>query len=1045
MAGGADVIYQGALLGAPWHGFSDFLLRVNHTPSSLGDYAYEVADTKLAHQAKPKHVVQLCVYSRLIAAEQGVMPTHTHIVLGNGERVSLRVADFLHYCDIARERFESFVTPPIAGTTAEPCGHCGMCRWHARCDAEWEAADHLSLVANISRSQIKKLHTAGVTTMGQLGALPTSATIPKVQTATLDRLRQQARLQSSKRASGADSIELLAVTEGRGFGRLPRPSDGDLFFDMEGDPLYDDGGLEYLFGFNVRQGDDTRFVPFWAHDRAAEQAAFEGAVDLITARLAADPHAHVYHYAAYEESALKRLAMRHGTREAEVDGLLRNNKLVDLYKVVREGLRTSEPAYSLKNMEHFFAPARQGNVTDAAGSVVVYERWRKLQDPALLTAIGDYNAFDCASTRQCRDWLIGLRPADVAWYTGPPAEPAQADRDAARVDAEQQTAALRQALVNDAPPEDRAWRELVGHLLDYHRREARPEWWEYFTRVGLTSEQLLGDSACLGDLLADPAHPPAKEKRSMVYTFTFPPQEHKFAVGNTPDRAGTGEAAGEIIELDETAGRIRIKVGPSRSRLVDGDSLVPPGPIDDAPLRDAIARFAQAVVNGDPTRYAAVRAVLGRTLPRVTGLAPGDAIVPGTGDPLAECIDAIGRLDDSYLSVQGPPGTGKSTTAAHTIVELLRRHKRVGVASNSHKAINNLLAAIERVAAERGVSFNGVKKSSDADQFLNGTGMIADTTDAKQARSADRQLIAGTAWTFVHPDLDGALDYLFIDEAGQVSLANVVAMGVSARNLVLVGDQMQLSQPTKAVHPGGSGVSALDHLLGDVATVPRERGIFLGVTWRLPPDLCRFVSDTFYEGRLKPAAGNERQRLVWDAPFTLGAGASATDSLALPSSGLRYVPVAHDGCAQDSEEEAEVIRHTFATLLRQRWIDRHGVERAIEVGDVLVVSPYNMQVALLRSVLPAGARVGTVDRFQGQEAAVVLVSMTSSSGEDMPRGVDFLFSRNRLNVAISRARCLAVVFASPRLMEITCRTVDQMRLVNTLCGVARHARGTFPD
>jgi superfamily I DNA and/or RNA helicase len=271
--------------------------------------------------------------------------------------------------------------------------------------------------------------------------------------------------------------------------------------------------------------------------------------------------------------------------------------------------------------------------------------------------------------------------------------------------------------------------------------------------------------------------------------------------------------------------------------------------------------------------------------------------------------------------------------------------------------------------------------------------------------------------------MEQKLDYLFVDEAGQVSLANVVATGISARNIVLVGDQMQLPQPVKGVHPGGSGVSALDHLVGDWATVPPDRGVFLARTWRMHPSLCEVVSQAFYDGELKAVEATAKQRIVLT---------DDDDGFGM-ASGLTFIGVEHDDCSQRSELEAAAIRDLYHLLLRLSWVDGDGESRLVSANDVLVVSPYNMQVNLLREMLPEGARVGTVDKFQGQEAAVVLVSMTSSNGENIPKGIGFLLSPNRLNVAISRARCLAVVVASPELLAIKCSRIEHMRLVNTLC------------
>ncbi len=398
---------------------------------------------------------------------------------------------------------------------------------------------------------------------------------------------------------------------------------------------------------------------------------------------------------------------------------------------------------------------------------------------------------------------------------------------------------------------------------------------------------------------------------------------------------------------------------------------------------------------------------------------------------LPELLTALRARSSAVLVA--PPGAGKTYTSSQAIVALLAAGQRVGIASNSHKAINNLLADVESIAAAEGVSCRGMKKSTRDDQVLGTGRWIEDVVGGKGSGvEAYHQLVAGTAWLFAREEMDEAFDYLFIDEAGQVSLANIVAMGIAARNVVLVGDQMQLSQPIKGTHPGSSGMSALDYLLEGHATVPAEQGVFLPVTRRMHPDLCRFISDAVYEGRLEAEASTALQRLEVDP---------AGDPGAIAPAGLRFVDVEHAGCTQRSQQEADRLAFTYRSILGGRWTDRHGHEHTVGTDDILVVSPYNMQVELLKRALPEGARVGTVDKFQGQEAPVVLVSMATSSGEDLPRNIEFLYSRNRLNVAISRAKCLAVIYASPRLLEIPCSTIEQMELVDGLCWAKQFADG----
>jgi uncharacterized protein len=317
--------------------------------------------------------------------------------------------------------------------------------------------------------------------------------------------------------------------------------------------------------------------------------------------------------------------------------------------------------------------------------------------------------------------------------------------------------------------------------------------------------------------------------------------------------------------------------------------------------------------------------------------------------------------------------------------------------------------------------------------MLGSGGWIEETLDNDQVTTS-HQLVAGTAWLFARPANDVAFDYLFVDEAGQVGLANLVAMGTAAKNIVLVGDQMQLSQPIQGSHPRDSGSSALEFLLEGHATVPPERGIFLSETRRMHPSVCGFISAAVYEGRLRSAPGTEHQRILADP---------SRDPDAIALAGLRFVEVESFACTQRSEPEAERLARTYRALLGEAWRDQKGQEKVIGTNDILVVSPYNMQVELLKRSLPLGARVGTVDKFQGQEAAVVLISMATSSGDDMPRNLEFLYSRNRMNVAVSRAQGLAVIFASPRLLETPCHSVAQMTLVNGLCWAHAYAAKAY--
>lgn len=1050
MREGVDVIYQATLRDGCWVGHADFLRRVDGVASSLGGWSYEVADTKLARSPKAKFLVQLAFYSDLVAKAQGVAPRQMHVVLGDGTERKFRVADYAHYLESLRARFlaavDGLLTEVRHAPYPVPCDHCDLCHWSERCARQRLADDHLSQVAGITRMQTARLQEAGVPTMAALAALPVDARVVRIQPETLVKLRGQAALQEHARRTGERRLELLPLdTDGRrGFHRLPRPDEGDLYFDMEGDPL-EAGGLEYLFGLWLRDGGQWTFKPFWAHNRPQERQAFEEFIDFCVAHRRKHPGAHIYHYASYEETALKRLASLHATREVEVDDWLRQGVLVDLYKVVREGLRVSESSYSIKYIERFYRPARAGDVTNAGASIVFYERWRETQDAQLLQDIADYNRDDVDSTQQLHEWLLSLRPQGLRWLDARASDDANEQKSDAVREIEERLEAYRRELVDPLPADRRAWsaqdhaHELTWQLLDFHRRAAKPAWWAVYSRLDKEEEELFDDPECLAGLVLDFAEPPQRVKQSFQYTYIAPEQETKLSTGDACRRCDTAEPIGSI-EFDEASRRVRFKLGVKRAwadvpkRL----SIGPSGPIDSSKVVSAVFAFADSVVAGGGV-HEAVEQFLRRDPPRLAGRPAQASIVAPEGDTVAGCVAAVRALDRSYLYVQGPPGAGKTYGGSHMIATLLADGRRVGVMSNSHKAINHLMSGVLDEAVRQKIRVHAMKKASSGrvESQLERVGgdsvWVENENDSEDVWCSGANLIGGTVWFFAdRPDDVQPLDYLFIDEAGQVALANFVAAGTNARNIVLLGDQMQLGQPIQGVHPGRSSDSALDYLLDGAATITPDRGIFLNTSWRMHPEVCRFISDAVYDGRLQSESHNERRKLILEAD---------AHPLLRPA-GIVHAAIEHQGCSQRSEPEAQLVKALYESALQQRYTDKLGNEHSVTAQNILVVAPYNVQVNLLKRTLPEGARVGTVDKFQGQEAEIVIVSMTTSSEADLPRHIEFLYSKNRLNVAVSRAKCLAVVVANPALKAVRCSTPEQMELVNTLCWAAEVGQRT---
>ena len=1042
MRAGHEVIYQATFLSDDLRGHADFLFRVDR-PSDLGDFSYEVADTKLARRAKPYFILQLCFYSELLATAQGAEPERIHVILGNEERRTFRLAEFSAYFHRVRAAFLAALADDERSTYPEPVAHCEICRWRAVCDEQRERDDHLSLVANITARQRELLSGAGIETLAALGSAEHLA-VRGIDAEALARLHEQASLQLAARESGENSYELRTPQEARGFARMPRPSEGDVFFDMEGDPLFDDGGLEYLFGFVTADGEEPAFTAIWGRDRAEEKRALEQFVDLVTERRDRFPDLHIYHYNHYEVTALKRIAGAHGTREEELDQLLRDEVFVDLYKVVREAMLISQPSYSIKKVEAFYMDQRDTAVTDGGDSVVMFERWLEEDDPKILEEIADYNRDDCISTLKLRDWLLQLRAEaerrfdgwdEARWIQWFEPEPTKRSEKALALQAENE--ALIESLLAGLPEDLDNWdinqqaRFRIAQLLEYHHREARPVWWALFDRMEATPDALKDDADCISMLAHDGSTPPRQEKKSLVERLTFPPQETKMGAGSDAIDPADGGNPGAIVALDVEHGWLELKRGPKLQQREFPVALIPGRPYSTPEQQGALRRLAATVIGapGAPNaadRHAAARRLLRRDPPRLSDREPG-ADIDHAGMEIDELKEIVASLDGSHLFIQGPPGSGKTYAGARLAVDLIERGRRVGVTSTSHKVIHNLLEEIEDVAHEQGVEFKGLKKSSDNpdSRFESKHGLIESVDDNAALNDPAARLTAGTAWHYCREDTE-PLDYLFIDEAGQVSLADALALATSAHNVVLLGDPQQLPQVAQACHPEGSSLSVLEHLLGESQTVDAAHGIFLEKTYRLHPEVCEFVSDLMYDGRLRSAPGRERQRV--DAPGDLA------------GTGLRWLPVEHEGHAQSSPEEADRIAEAIEPLLSgSTYTDSDGVEHALQPEDILILAPYNAQVRCLRERLPAGVRVGTVDKFQGQQAQIAFFSMATSSGEEIPRNVEFLFSRNRLNVAISRARCLAVLVCSPHLLDIHATSIEQMRLVNALCRFAEVA------
>lgn len=836
-------------------------------------------------------------------------------------------------------------------------------------------------------------------------------------------------MQAASIAGGPPAYEVLSIEPDSprlGFGLLPPSSQNDVCFDIEGYPLVE-GGLEYLLGVTCLENGNLLFKDRWAHNRTEERASFESFVDWVYARWKHDPPMHIYHYASYETTAVKRLMSRYASREDEIDDLLRNQVFVDLYAVVRQSLLIGEPSYSLKNVEHLYPFSRNGAVSTARESIVRYHGWVVQRDgddwrsSPTLNLIRKYNEADCRSTWQLSDWLRSRQAASGRAYVAPDPAHELAEDTVARSELAKR---MLSAMPQDRSLELERWRvhELLAYLVEYHRREEKSLWWQFYQRAVMSEQELIDDQECLGGVQRTQTAP-VPVKRSYLYEYCFPLQESKLRDGKKCRLATDTKRRVEIQTIDYDRQILTIKSGNGSVPLPPRFSLIPDEIVPTKAIVESIERTTGIYIETGRLPQA-LEDFLYRRRPRIAASESGPLIRNGQ-DVVAAVTQVVLRLENTTLCIQGPPGSGKTSKAGIVIAELLRAGKRIGITSNGHEVICGLMKAAAQAADIRGIAFTGAKcGEEDREQFHPSIQILDKNRDLFEDGLPD--LVGGTAWVFSYPEASGQFDYLFIDEAGQVSIANLAGMAPASKNLVLLGDQMQLSQPVQGVHPGESGASTLDYYLQEHATIPDDMGIFLPTTYRMHPEICGFISNAFYEGRLKHEECTLDRSIRFERP----------QRHVLRSAGIAFIPVDHAGNGYESEEEVEVVREVIQDLIGQTFEEHGKVSRPISETDILVVAPFNLQVRRLKAALP-GIRVGTVDKFQGQQAPVVIFSLTASEGDASPRGIEFLFDRNRLNVAISRAQVLAIVVASPKLEITRCSRLEQMQLVNLFCRAAQ--------
>ncbi|WP_166979707.1 TM0106 family RecB-like putative nuclease [Paramicrobacterium fandaimingii] len=1064
----ADVVFQATFWDGSFVGFADFIVR-------QPDGSYEVQDTKLARSPKITALLQLAAYGEKIAALGIAVSPVARLILGDGTQSEHRLADIAPVYRRRVARLHGIIAERLAAPEPLAWGDarytaCGRCD---QCEQAVQLHRDVLLVGGLSTRQRARLIAAGIDTIDALAAA--SGPVSDMTEATFANLREQARLQleSERPTDAADSAGAIPgapavrVFAPEALAAIPEPDAGDIFFDFEGDPLYSEArsdgtaewGLDYLFGLIEPDG---TFLAFWAHSFAEEREALRDFLDYVRRRRVQHPNMHIYHYASYERTHLLSLAARHGVGESYIDELLRAHVLVDLYPIVRHSVRVGSRSYSIKKLEPLYMgdEHREGDVTNAGDSITEYAELSELRvageagDPdaaaeaqRMLDSIADYNEYDCLSTLRLRDWLLGFaRDAEVRPLSA-------AERDPLDIEPSALHDALKEFGGDALDPErtaDQRALAIAAAAIDYHRREQKSFWWAHFSRLVEPLDDWADTRDCF---VIDRAtldrewHREGKQRsdrRHIVVRGSWAPGStvkagaKPYALYEHPgpwfdDRGDPGARVAKAVTILEVFDDGRMLLEETLGKDIDRYDAMPVALTPESPPRpgtqvDAIEWWGQNIVDSlggagrsPDSDVSEIAAALPREpvldlLRRVPPHTQRGAL-PRTGDNLADVTAAVLDLDDSYLAVQGPPGTGKTYLASHLIAELVRTHKwKIGVVSQSHAVVENVL---DRVVTSAGLDASlvgkALKQGDDADHAFT-------AIDKKQYltfgldHAESGYVIGGTAWTFSNPAYVGRrdLDLLVVDEAGQYSLGSTIAASVAARNLVLLGDPQQLPQVSQGTHPEPVDESALGWVSAGHDVLPEELGYFLAESRRMREEVTAVVSDLSYEGELSSHT------------------CAADRQLQNRSPGLHIDAVDHTGNATSSPEEAARVVEIVRDYLGGRWTDpdsgRDG--EPLTEHDIIVVSPYNAQVGVVREALDAAGhsavRVGTVDKFQGQEAVIAIVSLAASDPTEVPRGMGFLLMKNRLNVSISRAQWAAHLVFSPSLIDYLPHTPEEL-------------------
>ena len=1034
---GENLIYQGFISHNKFNGIPDLLIKKKKY--------YEPCDIKSSLSLKTDNIIQLCHYAHILKNQFDLMPKTGKIILRDESEIEIEIKKYYDYYLHISEKFSHFLKENTIIEESTKCNLCSKCTYKNFCEENWEKSDNLNQISNIRSSQIKTLLENKINTMTELSKVDNpERTGLNLNSAKF--LIEQAKLQKTYQKSRKldykiiynEKREIIDEFTPIGFQLLPNKDANDLFFDIEGYPMFIDpktksSGLEYLFGIHFRTFHEPMFKKFVSKNHYEEKKSFEELIDFFYKHIQKFNNSSIYHYGSYEITALKRLSSKYNTKNQELDHLLRNNKFVDLYKVIKDSLLLSTNDYKLKTIEKFYNFTHDSDVASGEDSLVAFENYLETNSKEILDEIILYNKLDCESTEKLRDWILSIKPKNIVPFVPPPEKEIS--------EARKEKIAEEKEIIKNIDKNFEKNIELgstLKQLLNYGWNEIRPDYWEYFENSKKDIEELSDQSNCIGGLEFINEHPDSRYISAAGWigktiTFRYPKQVVKLKKLSSIKDSSFENFDKNIMpppsiyieDLDYSKNEISLRI--VRHPDLDKQNYLPKGIIEDVTYFDHIVDGAvKNFLNNENKKnfFPAIYDFLNKNNPQYKK----DAIY-NSNKTIEDISNRIESLNNSYLFVQGPPGTGKTYTSSRVIVNLMKKNYKVAILCNSHSAIINLLNSVDSYAEEINYSFNGIyRRSGNESDKLGKNIEVQKDKSIKPFDKSDYQLFAGTG-TFLaskkfveNCELEKSYDYIFFDEAGQLKISYIVGASMAAKNIILVGDHMQLPQPSNSTvdDQEKASLSPIEYIMEEKNTIDDKVGIFLNKSFRMHSKINNFISENFYENRLISDEANDNQNIL--------VGSKKIN-------GIHLIDLNHKDSSVENDTESEYIKIIYNQLLGKSWIDKNNFKKTITEEDILVITPYNAQVINIKNKLHRNSKVGTVDLFQGQEAPIVLVSYATSSPELMGvrRGSDFLFDFRRLNVSISRAKALAVILFNKQLLNYNCSNADDMERLNYFC------------